>query len=99
MTECVLQVANEQNKLATALRDKGDVAGARRVLEANGRYLGTNADLYGSDKLRMRSGANLDQAKHLGDKDWASSRKSMRLHQHEGTTQQLPVFNSSGGRR
>ncbi|NQU25384.1 MAG: VWA domain-containing protein [Candidatus Nealsonbacteria bacterium] len=99
MAECVLQVANEQNKLATALRDKGDVAGARRVLEANGRYLGTNADLYKSEKLRMRSGANLDQAKHLDGKDWARSRKSMRLHQHEGTTQQLPTFHFSGGKR
>ncbi len=92
MTECVLQVANEQNKLATALRDKGDVAGAKRVLEANGKYLGYNATLYKSEKLQLHYRANATHADLLGDKDWARGRKMMRLYQHEGTTQQLPTF-------
>ncbi len=95
MTECVLQIANDQNKLAVALRDKGDVAGARRVLEFNGRYLETNAELYKSEKLRMRSGDNLDQAKNLGEKEWGRSRKIMREFQYSDSFQQR----SSSGKR
>ena len=91
MTECVLQIANEQNKLATALRDKGDVAGARRVLVANGKYLGYNATLYKSEKLRRRGGDNNVQSLLLEDKDWGRGRKMMREVQHGDTVQQ-PSF-------
>ena len=93
MTECVLQIANEQNKLATALRDKGDVAGARRLLEANGKYLSSNATLYKSEKLRERGGDNKNQAGLLEDKDWGRFRKLMREAQHADSSQQAPVFN------
>jgi Ca-activated chloride channel family protein len=93
MTECVLQIANEQNKLATALRDKGDVAGARRLLEANGKYLSSNATLYKSEKLRERGGDNKNQAALLEDKDWGRFRKMMREAQHADSSQQAPVFN------
>ena len=99
MTECVLQIANEQNKLATALRDKGDVAGARQVLIANGKYLVTNATLYESKELRRRGVANENQADLLEGKDWERGRKIMRLHQHEGTTQQLPTFHFKTNKR
>jgi Ca-activated chloride channel family protein len=94
MTECVLQVANEQNKLATALRDEGDVAGARRLLEANGKYLSSNGTLYKSEKLRERGGDNKNQAARLEDKDWGRFRKMMREAQHADSSQQAPVLNN-----
>jgi Ca-activated chloride channel family protein len=92
MTECVLQIANEQNKLATALRDKGDVEGARRVLKDNAAYLHKNADEYKSEKLRKRYVDNRGQADRLGEKEWAASRKKMREYQHADGTQQAPTF-------
>ncbi|MEE8450369.1 MAG: VWA domain-containing protein [Thermoguttaceae bacterium] len=97
MTECVLQIANEKNMLATALRDKGDIEGARQVLIANGRYLGENGKLYASEKLRRYGADNEYQAKNLEGANWARSRKMMRESQH-GTTTQLPTlrYSSSG---
>ncbi len=95
MTECVLQIANERNKLATALRDKGDVAAARHVLESNSRYLMSNADLYKSDKLRNRGGDNREQSKNLEGMKWSRSRKGMREAQHEDSFQQMPRVRSN----
>ena len=88
MAECVLQIANDQNKLATALRDKGDVEGAKRVLNANGIYLERNAHAYGSTQLQSRSKSNFSAASALGGADWAKTRKGMRQDQHMDASQQ-----------
>ena len=88
MTECVLQVANQRNQLATALRDKGDIAGARDLLRFNWAYLDKNASLYKSERLRQRGVDNAYQARHLEEKDWARNRKQMRETQHVDTQQQ-----------
>jgi Ca-activated chloride channel family protein len=88
MAECVLQVANERNQLATALRDKGDIAGARELLLSNGAYLDKNAALYGSEKLRQRGIDNDVQARNLEGIDWVRSRKSMRETQQIDAMQQ-----------
>jgi Ca-activated chloride channel family protein len=91
MTECVWQIANEKNMLATTLRDKGDVEGARRVLVTNSGYLQKNAKLYNSEKLRRSYRENAFQADRLEGQDWVRSRKMMRDSQHR-TTVQLPIF-------
>ncbi len=97
MAECVLQIANEQNKLATALRDKGDVEGARKVLQDNASYLSRNAAMYGSEKLRQRAADNDGQSRLLDEQEWAGSRKRMRYGQNADTTQQFGGFDSSSG--
>ncbi len=99
MAECVLQIANERNKLATALRDKGDVEGARQILNYNWEYLSKNADKYKSEKLRQRSFDNDGQSRLLDDKEWAATRKRMREYQNMDTMQQAPTTNSGGNKR
>ncbi len=88
MAECVLQIANYSNMLATALRDRGDIEGARKALIDNAKYLQYNASKYNSAKLGSRYRSNLEQSKKLGGKDWAGSRKQMREFQHEDAYQQ-----------
>lgn len=82
MTKCVLQIANGRNMLATALRDKGDVEGAKRLLIENGKYLKLNAGIYNSEKLQLRYELNYSQADQLEGKEWARTRKGMRRFQH-----------------
>jgi Ca-activated chloride channel family protein len=84
----VLQISNAQNKLATALRDQGDIEGARRVLLENSKFLGENATKYNADILKMRCADNLDQAKNLAGSDWARYRKAMREQQITDDVQQ-----------
>ena len=88
MAECVLQVANLKNKLATVLRDKGDIEGAKLLLSTNYEYLKANADKYSSEKLRTRALDNKDQASRLDEKKWAETRKRMRRYQHFDDIQQ-----------
>jgi len=88
MAESVLQVANLQNKLATALRDKGDIEGARRLLERNYVYLKDGAAKYRSEMLRVRALDNQNQADRLDGRDWAATRKEMRRYQHLDARQQ-----------
>jgi len=88
MAECVLQVANYQNKLATTLRDKGDIEGAKRLLTTNYEYLKENAEKYRSEKLRGRADDNLSQAGKLDGKEWGAARKQMRRYQHADSHQQ-----------
>ena len=88
MTECVLQIANDQNILATALRDKGDVEGAKRVLTKNAEYLYFNGRAYGSVELRRRGETNDVQASSLEGPGWAGARKMMRQLQHADAAQQ-----------
>jgi Ca-activated chloride channel family protein len=84
----VLQISNAQNKLATALRDQGDIDGARKLLLENGRYLGENAEKFKAKILEMRCADNLDQAKNLDGPGWSKSRKAMREQQITDDLQQ-----------
>ena len=88
MTECVLQIANEQNILATALRDKGDVEGAKRVLTRNAKYLYFSGQAFGSVELRRRGETNDMQAEALEGAAWAKTRKGMRQYQNADAAQQ-----------
>ena len=84
----VLQISNGKNKLATELRDRGDIDGARMLLLENGRYLGENAEKYKVKILQLRCADNLDQAKKLDGPAWAASRKVMRAQQITDDLQQ-----------
>lgn len=101
MAECVLQIANARNRLATALRDKGDVEGARQVLKDNADYLAKNADKYKSEKLQQRAVDNFGQSRQLDEKSWAANRKRMRENQNIDTSQQASKFKlfKSGGQK
>lgn len=92
MVWCVLQVANEKNELATTLRDKGDVEGARRVLVDNGKYLGDHALTLNSELLKLRCEQNVEQSKNLDGEKWARARKSMRQYQYQDANQQRGVL-------
>jgi Ca-activated chloride channel family protein len=84
----VLQISNAQNKLATTLRDQGDIEGARRVLLENSKYLGENALKYNAEILQTRCADNLDQAKNLAGPEWTRYRKAMREQQITDDRQQ-----------
>lgn len=84
---CVIQIANERNKLATQLRDAGDVAKARELLKGNATYLRDNGLMYNLPELEARSQFNSVQADKL-EGDWGANRKAMREQQNLDATQQ-----------
>ena len=88
LASCVLQIANERNRLATEKRDNGDVDGAARILQDNAAYLEQNYRQLGSEELKRRSELNAAQAGGLSDKDWNRNRKSMRETQAADAAQQ-----------
>ncbi len=77
LASCVLQIANERNRQATALRDAGQVEEARKLLLTNAAYLGKNFELLGVPELQLRCVSNEDQADKLDAKQWAANRKAM----------------------
>ncbi len=94
MTECVLQIANERNVLAVAMRDQGKTKEAKKLLEANCVFLDTNADKLASEKLRNRAIDNSVQSRNLDEKNWRKSRKVMRHQQQIDSQQQLGPLQS-----
>jgi len=82
MTECVLQIANERNALATTLRDEGKVAQAKALLDSNYRYLQDNAQQLSSDVLQERAIDNRAQSERLTPSEWGRTRKGMRSGQY-----------------
>lgn len=84
----VLQISNDNNKLATKLRDEGDIEGAKRVLLENSRYLKEHAEKYDAEILKTRCADNLDQAMNLAGPEWARWRKAMREQQLSDDQQQ-----------
>jgi len=101
MSQVAEQVATENSERAVALRDKGDVAGARRVLEENAAYLGRQKDTLGVgseaspaapsaalstlDTLEAKS---REAADNLEGEGWDRTRKAMRQDQHKSKVQQ-----------
>jgi Ca-activated chloride channel homolog len=84
----VLLFANERNKAATILRDKGDIKAARRMLLQNADYLKRYASDLGSLQLDAACNLNTIQSKNLDSALWARSRKAMRVEQYRADTQQ-----------
>ena len=94
MADVVALVASEQNKLATDLLDRGDLAGCRRSLEQNAVFLNANADVYKCPSLKDLAESNLEQLQQLKEvtsnaaPSALSARKSMRGYQIESDSQQ-----------
>lgn len=84
----VLLFANERNKAATILRDKGDIKAARRMLLQNADYLKRYAADLGSLQLDAACNLNTIQSRNLEDVRWTRFRKGMVLEQYRADTQQ-----------
>jgi len=84
----VLLFANERNKAATILRDKGDIKAARRMLLQNADYLKRYASDLGSLQLDAACNLNTIQSRNLEDVRWTRFRKGMVLEQYRADTQQ-----------
>jgi Ca-activated chloride channel family protein len=85
------QIATERNEEAVALRDKGKVEEAKRVLRENAEYLNRQAEQLppaAAAPLQDLSKRNLDEEKNLTGEDWNKTRKSMRAQQYKDKTQQ-----------
>jgi Ca-activated chloride channel family protein len=81
MVSCVSQIAVENNKKATELRDKGRVEEAKALLVSNGAYLEKNARMYNSDFLKNYGYLNSVSARNLDAANWGRNRKQMRYEQ------------------
>jgi Ca-activated chloride channel homolog len=85
---CVIQIANEKNRMATDLRDAGKVEEARKLLLGNSDYLRVCFEQLGIEELNVRCELNAFQAQNLEGKDWGINRKAMREAQNVDAVQQ-----------
>ena len=97
LEKSVLLIANEQNRLATKLRDEGKLKEAESVLISNSAFLGTNAAKLNSDLLRLWSSENREQARYLDDKYWTKTRKKM-LQRRMAVEAQQAGYGGYGGK-
>ena len=98
MSQVATQVATETSERAVELRDKGDVTGARKLLEGNAAYLKSARDRYGSGlgaapaasigRLNQLEEKQRDAANNLDADRWDKTRKSMRAIEHKSKVQQ-----------
>ena len=88
MADISAQIATENSERAIELRDRGDLAGARKVLEENAAYLRAQArklDAPALDRLGRESEAT---AGRLSEGEWGRTRKALRASQHRWKYQQ-----------
>jgi Ca-activated chloride channel family protein len=88
MIDAVEALAVERNKDALALRDKGKVEEAKKVLVDNAAFLEHNARRYSSSRLGSYGTSNRQDADKLESRDWQKQRKQMKKKAHELNTQQ-----------
>ena len=88
MEASILLLANEKNKLATMMRDKGDVGAARQLLLDNATYLGFYANMLDSKELEVQKSLNTLQSLNLDEANWVRTRKQMRRQQFKAEEQQ-----------
>jgi Ca-activated chloride channel family protein len=88
MIGCILQIGNETNEKAVALRDQGKVEEAREVLITNNYFLESNALRYDSDALQQEAVSQTLDAQSLEGQDWAKQRKEMKFRAFTNKTQQ-----------
>lgn len=98
MTQVTEQIATETSEQAVELRDKGDLAGARKALEDNATYLNRAKEAFGAGpgaasstavgKLNELERKSRQAAENLDDGNWEKTRKSMRQDQHKSKVQQ-----------
>jgi Ca-activated chloride channel homolog len=87
MAAAVELIATDNNDRAVALRDAGNIAEARQLLEDNARYLAREGSRLGSTSLVDYGLANSVDAQNLDDGRWERQRKSMRDTQSRNVQQ------------
>jgi Ca-activated chloride channel family protein len=98
MSQVTEQVATENSEKAVEMRDKGDIVGARKVLEDNAAYLNKQrgyvtsgaapapaASAKALDDLERKS---REAANSLDGEAWEKTRKAMPYDQHKSKVQQ-----------
>ncbi len=81
-------IANETNKKAIVLRDKGDIKGAQGLMTSNSEMLRQQAEILNSDTLLQESREVLEDARVIDDEEqWNKNRKIMRKKQYKETNQ------------
>ncbi|KAA5545237.1 VWA domain-containing protein [Roseiconus nitratireducens] len=93
---CALQIANEKNVRATALRDAGRIEEAEQLLMKNSDELRQIEMDYGvqlgkviKDELKRNINLNSAQSSIIADpKKWSAGRKAMRYEQSNNASQQ-----------
>ena len=98
MSQVTQQIATEKSEKAVELRDNGDIAGARKVLEENAEYIKRSRDVFtsGAAPAPQASASALsdlerqsrEAANKLDSGDWDRTRKTMRSDQHKAKVQQ-----------
>lgn len=98
LSEVTTQIATERSEKAVDLRDKGDLAGARKLLQDNAAYLKSSRQLFatGAAPASPKALKELEQlerqstiaADNLDAKKWSKTRKSMRYQQHKAKVRQ-----------
>lgn len=84
----ILLLANEKNKLATVLRDNGEIEAAQKLLIDNADYLGYYAKKLNSKELESQRFLNSVQSRNLDAENWKRTRKGMRYQQFKAETRQ-----------
>lgn len=93
---CAIQLANEKNVQATALRDAGRIEEAKELLLGNSIQLQRLEDLYGAQlgeelSMELKRNAKLNQDQSViieSPTEWNYSRKAMRYEQSKNAAQQ-----------
>lgn len=98
LAQVTAQIATEQNEKAVELRDKGDVSGARKMLQDNALYIKESRETYAAgasaapalslDVLSDLESKNEEASKNLDGEQWNKTRKAMRYDQHKAKAQQ-----------
>lgn len=98
MSEITTQIATERSEMAVELRDKGDLAGARKLLKENATILKKSrarlavgeapASAKALSELKRLEEESAMAADNLEADKWGKTRKSMRYQQHKAKQRQ-----------
>jgi Ca-activated chloride channel family protein len=98
MSQVTQQIATEHSEKAVELRDKGDIDGARKVLEENATYLKQSREQFTAgaapappasvSALNDLETKSREAANSLDAGAWDRTRKAMRYDQHKSKVQQ-----------
>ncbi len=81
-------IANETNKKAIILRDRGDIKGAQTLMQTNSIMVQQQAEALDSDSLLLESQEILKDADSIANQgQWNKKRKSMRKKQYKTSNQ------------
>ncbi len=98
MSEITTQIATERSEKAVDLRDKGDLAGARQLLQKNAKILSESRANFAAGEApaspkalkeleKLERDSNI-AADNLDANKWAKTRKEMRYQQHKAKQRQ-----------